>query len=464
MQDFSAAASARVIAPFGVSTIETTLSPVGDRVARRGGFAASTGLALGRMLALGAALWLGGLAAMPALAETSPDAARPAAELPLVTVDAARTTPVQARVAVLGSLVARQEVMIYPSVSGYAVTEILADVGDRVDAGQVLARLQDQTLAAQLAQAEADYQRADAGVKQAQSQILSSGAALTEAVTVLERARRLRQSGSGSQATLDQAVASEAAARAAAASAESGLGVAQAALALAAASRDIARLNLDYTRITAPVAGVIVARNAELGALSGGSSEPMFRLIGDGTIELAGEVVETAVPRLEAGQRAELHVAGLGAIAGRVRLLPAAVDPATRLGEVRIALDADARLRTGLFASGWIVVEDRAALTVPAGAVLADGEGNYVQIVKDGVIETRPVEAGLIWEGRREIVSGLSEGEHVLARAGAFFRTGDKIREAPAQQAATMPATEPAAEPATEPVPDGQAAGAEPAP
>lgn len=388
-------------------------------------------------LLLGAAVSAVGTVPFAVRADEVPEAAPLAAELPLVTLGTAETAQVQARVAVSGSLVARHDVMIYPSVSGYAVTEILADVGDRVEAGQVLARLQDQTLAAQLAQAEADYQRADAGVKQAQSQILSTEAALTEAASVLERARRLRQSGSGSQATLDQAVASEAAARAAAASAGSGLSVARAALALAEASRDIARLNLDYTRITTPVAGVIVARNAELGALSGGSTEPMFRLIGDGAIELAGEVIETAVPQLQPGAPADLRISGLGQIKGEVRLAPAAVDPATRLGEVRIALDPDPRLRTGLFASGWIVVEDREALTVPASAVLADERGNYVQVVTAGEIETRPVEAGLIWDGRREIVSGLEAGERILARAGAFFRTGDKIREAPSAPEST---------------------------
>lgn len=355
------------------------------------------------------------------------EAAPPTATLPVVSVAPAQLTRMVTRVPVSGSLVARQEVMIYPNVTGYAITQIMAEVGDEVSAGQELARLQDRTLQAQLAQADADYQRAEAGVKQAQSQILSADAALTEARSTLERARKLRQSGSGSQATLDQAVAAEAAASASSASAHDGLSVAQAALALADASRDIARLNLDYTRILSPVAGKVVARNAELGALSGSAAAPLFTVIAGGEIELAADIVETAIPALQVGAPVAVTISGLGEVQGRVRLTPAAVDPETRLGLVRISLDEDAKLRIGLFASGWIILQDHEALSVPATAVVADETGDYVQVVKDGQVETRLVKAGVIWQGRREILQGLEPNENVIARAGAFFRSGDRI-------------------------------------
>lgn len=362
--------------------------------------------------------------------EKSADKPAVTQELPLVSLAQAVTGEVQSRVPLSGSLVARQEVMIYPRVSGYAVTQIFADVGDQVEAGQELALLQDQTLSAQVKQAEAEYERAEAGVKQAQSQILSAEASLTEAATALDRTRRLRAGGTSSQAQLDQAVASEASANAAAASAHDGLSVAQAALAQASASRDIARLNLDYTRVTAPVAGLVATRNAELGALSGNSTEPMFTVIAGDEIELAADVIETAIPALRIGAPVDLRIAGVGEVTGKVRLPPATVDPVTRLGSVRISLDPDPRLRPGLFASGSVVVDKKEALTVPTTAVLVGENGNVVQVVRDGTIELRPVTAGLIWDGRREIAAGLSPGESVVARAGAFFRTGDRIRTA----------------------------------
>lgn len=373
----------------------------------------------------------GVLAALLLAAPLSADeAASPEAPLavPSATVAAALPAEVQARVPVSGTLVARQQVQVFPQVSGFEITEILAEAGDQVERGQVLARLASETLAAQLAQAEAEYQRAEAGVGQAQSNITSADAALTQAVTALERARQLRQGGNTSQAVLDQAVAAEASARAAAASATDGLSVARAALAQAEAARRIAQLNRDRAQIAAPVAGLVVARNAELGALSGAAAQPLFTLIADGAVEMEAEVIETALQALGVGDPAEIVIAGMGEVAGEVRLIPASVDPVTRLGLMRISLAARPGLRIGLFASGWVITARREALTVPATAVLSDAEGDRVQVVSENRVETRPVRAGLLWDGRREIVEGLAEGETVIARSGAFFRDGDQVR------------------------------------
>ncbi len=364
------------------------------------------------------------------------EAAVAARGIPAVTVATAERTGVQARVPVSGTLVARQQVQIFPQVSGHDITEILVEAGDTVGQGQVLARLSTEMLGAQMAQAEAEYQRAEAAVGQARSNIDSGAAALTQAQTTLERARRLRQSGSGSQAALDDAVAAEANARAQAASAADGLAVAQAQLAQADAARRIARLNLDRAEIVAPVGGLVVTRNAELGALAGGSADPLFTLIADGAIEMEAEVIETALLRLNADDPAEIAVAGLGTVAGRVRLVPASVDPVTRLGLMRITLDTRPGLRTGLFASGWVITDQREAVTVPATAILSDADGDRVQVVAGGRVETRPVRAGLLWQGRREIVEGVAEGEQVMARAGAFFRTGDQVQAATADSKA----------------------------
>ncbi|RMC37707.1 efflux RND transporter periplasmic adaptor subunit [Paracoccus alkanivorans] len=320
--------------------------------------------------------------------------------VPSVTVTTAEIAEVQARVPVVGTLVARQEVQIYPQVSGHEITELLVEAGDSVEKGQVLARLSTDTLAAQLAQAEAGYQQAEAALKQAD--------------TALRRAQRLRDTNNASQAALDDAIAAQA--------------NAQAGLAQAEAARRIARLDLNRAAIIAPVSGLVVERNAMLGALSGGSSGPLFILLAGGEVEMSAEVIETALPRLSIGAPAEIEVAGLGKIDGQVRLVPASVDPVTRLGKMRISLKAAPGLRTGLFASGSVIAAKRDAVTVPATAVLSDDQGERVQVVEDGVVRSREVRAGLLWEGRREILEGVAEGEQVIARSGAFFRDGDMVK------------------------------------
>jgi RND family efflux transporter MFP subunit len=375
----------------------------------------------------------------PAFAEESAAATPTTVEptIPSVTVATAAMTEMEARVRLSGTLVARQEALIFPQVSGFEITELLAEAGDRVKAGQVLARLNRDTLAAQLAQAEAEFQRAEASVSQAQSAIASADAGRVQAVAALTRVQSLRSSGSASQAALDDAVAAEAGAQAQAASAADGLAVARAALAQAEATRGIARLNLERTDITAPADGVIVERQAELGAVAGSGGDPLFKLIAGGEIELAAEVIETALHELSVGDPAEVEVAGVGLVPGEVRLLPARVDPVTRLGSLRIALEPDPDLRTGLFANGSVITARREAVSVPAAAVLADDEGEWVLLVSDGTVERREVDAGILWQAQREIVSGLKPGETVIARAGAFFRDGDRVKPVvPAQAVA----------------------------
>lgn len=378
------------------------------------------------------------------------EAAAPvAAAVPTVTVEPAAMAEVQRRVPLSGTLVARTEVQVYPQVEGLEIVSLGAEAGDRVEKGQELARLSDATVQAELDQAAAELQRATAGVSQAQSQISSAEAALIQAVTALERARSLRQSGSGTQASLDQAIAAEAAAQATAINAREGLAVAQATEAQARVAREIAQLNLDRTRIVSPVEGRVASRSAQLGGIASAASGAMFTLIADGSIEFQGEVIETDLPQLRPGQPAELQVAGVGPVTGRVRQLPAAVDATTRLGLVRIELDHDDRLLAGLFSSGDIITDRHEAVTVPASAILADGSGSHVQVVAEGVVETRAVDAGLLWQDRREIRKGLAAGEAVIARAGAFFTTGDRVNATTGSlDAPAVASAEPAAQPA----------------
>lgn len=350
--------------------------------------------------------------------------------VPVATLATTKMTEVQDRIAISGSLVAREKVVVHPLVSGFEITDILVDIGDRVSQGQVLARLADQTLKAQAAQALAEERRAQALVGQAENQIVLAKANLNQTETAYERAQQLRRGGTTSQANLDQAINAVEAARAQAASAEDGLAVARAALAQAQAARDIAQINLTRAVITAPVAGLIVDRTAQQGAIANAGGAPLFTLIAKGQIEVEAEIVETALGQIAIGDEVLLNVASVGMIPGTLRRLPASVDPISRLGLVRIGVADDPRLKTGLYASGWIIADKRRALTVPASAVLNQGGMDVVQLVVDGVVETRPVQAGLLWQDRREIQKGLEQNDHIIARAGAFFRDGARVQPA----------------------------------
>lgn len=357
-------------------------------------------------------------------------------DLPPVTVVRPQPADLVARIPISGTMVAREQVLVYPQVSGFPIREILADLGDTVAAGDVLARLADETLAAQLAQARAEKRRAEAQVRQSRSQIAAAEAAQKQAQGELDRQRQLRSSGAVSAVALEQAEVAAERVAADLASARNSLAVSEAQVEQAEAQLRVAQLNLDFATIIAPVAGVITERSASIGGIAGTAADPMFRIARDGDVEMEALVLETDLGGIEKGQPAQIEVAGGGTVTGEVRLVSPHVDPQTRLGTVRISV-AGRGLRTGVFASGSITTDRRTGLVVPASAVLSDADGNYVLVARDGVLERVEVQPGLLEDERREIVTGLGPDDLVVARAGAFYRAGDRVQpvEEPAASA-----------------------------
>ena len=131
---------------------------------------------------------------------------QPAPELfaPVVTVVHAARAEFVETVLATGSLVAREEILVGPEVEGLRITEVLADEGQRVRRGDVLARLVADTLDAQMAASDAALARTAAGIAQAKSAIVQAEARLAEAGNAYERAKPLRQAGHMTEAAFDQ--------------------------------------------------------------------------------------------------------------------------------------------------------------------------------------------------------------------------------------------------------------------
>lgn len=374
-------------------------------------------------------LLIAGLSLAPFGAWADDAAAAPNPETPLPSVTVARVVQAEmiGRVPVAGTLVPRDEVLIYPQVNGSTIDTLAVDVGDTVSAGDVLARLDAQTLKAQLVSAEAEVSRTKASVDQMESQIISAVAVATRTTAALNRAQRLKDAGTTTQAFLDQALSDSQTADAAVASARDGLAVAQAQLQETQAQFDIARLDLVRTTLHAPVAGLISERNGQVGAIAASGGDPIFRIIQDGVLEIEAEVIETALGQIAVGDRVDLSIAGVGPLEGIVRRISPTVDPINRLGLLRIEPAAQSGLRSGIFASGWVITEKHTSDAVPTSAVMIDTGGAFVLVVREGILEKRAVVPGLIWNGLREILSGVTLGETVVAKAGSFFGDGDRI-------------------------------------
>jgi HlyD family secretion protein len=187
--------------------------------------------------------------------------------------------------------------------------------------------------------------------------------------------------------------------------------------------------------VQAPAAGVVTAAQAVIGATASARAEPLFRIAARGELELLAEAPVKSLASLAPDQSAKVEILGLGELPGKVRFASIAINPMTQLGQVRLLIGADPRLRVGTFGRANIEIGERCNAAVPLSAVLYGPGGTVVQVVRDGRIETRTVTVGLIEEGQAEIREGLAEGEMVVARAGAFVREGDRVRPVAADDA-----------------------------
>jgi HlyD family secretion protein len=185
------------------------------------------------------------------------------------------------------------------------------------------------------------------------------------------------------------------------------------------------------TAVQASSAGVIYASAAVLGGIVGQAGEPLFRIARDGEMEIIGETTADSMARLRPELSATVEIVGVGELAGKVRLISTSVNPTTQLGQVHISTGADARIRVGVFGKATIQLSRRCGPALPVSAILYGTGGQFVQVVRSDRVETRRVDVGLIKAGEAEIRSGVSEGEIVVARAGAFVRDGDLVQPVP---------------------------------
>ena len=348
---------------------------------------------------------------------------------PSITVKTAVKGAIAEIVMVGGTLVAREDILVAAQVEGLAIVQILAEEGERVKSGQILAVLSRETVESSLAQNTAQIARAEAAIAQSRSSITEAEAAQVAASNSFTRTKQLRDEGIASAETFDQRQATARQTSARLVSSKEQLRLAEADLALAKANRRDYEIRLERTEIKAPTAGVISRRNARLGAIASGSGDALFRIIENGAIELEADVAETTLARIKQGQGATVRAAGaLTDAPAIVRLVSTEISRTTRLGRVRLSLSDSTGLTIGAFARGQIEVARSEGLLMPLSAVQFNLDGAKVQVVKDGVVETRAVKTGLRQNGLVEIIAGLNEGEAVVLVAGTFLRNGDRVK------------------------------------
>jgi len=320
------------------------------------------------------------------------------------------------KLAASGNVVAWQEAVISPEINNYRITEVLANVGDVVQRGDVLARIASDAVDSELAESRAS--------------VAEAAATLAEARAMNERAAQLRekgfysaQAGIQTQTAADTALARLNAAKARMASAE---------------------LRRSKSIVIAPDDGIISARNATVGSLTQ-SGQELFRLIRRGRLEWRAEVTAAELNRLQPGYPARLETPTGTVVRGGIRTVSPTVDPQTRNGLVYVDLQPDAgtALSAGMFTRGEFILDQQPALTLPQSAVLLNEGFAYVFRIEplgDGLAKVSRVKVGTGRRaGDRIEVTGLDASAQVVGNGAGFLADGDTVRVVPAQPDAKAP-------------------------
>ena len=389
------------------------------------------------MMPLAGMVLAGTIVTLPAVAEDAAPAAAsaapavPAAQevVPTVSVVKAGRQALSQKVIVTGTLVAREQVLVTPGVDGLKIESIAVDAGDRVEEGAVLARLAVDTTDVQLSQNTSQLASADAQIAQAQAQITSAEASATQTAQAFQRGQDLVKTNAIAKEAYDERQLAAEQAKAQVLVARETLASAVAGRKLIEAQRAELELRRSKTEIKAPRAGLILSRDAVVGQIAAASGNPLFVIAENADIELDADVTETLLPQLSVGQKVTVQSSGSDTpVAGLVRLLQPEVNATTRLGKVRIKLPDAKGLRVGAFARGTVEVAHSEGLVLPVTAVSDEGGASIVQVVKDGVVDTRKIKTGLTDAGLIEVKDGVIEGELVVSKAGTFLRGGDKVK------------------------------------
>jgi len=361
--------------------------------------AATTGGLQPRSTFLGIAL---AATVLAATACQAPQETAPAGAATPVTVSAQVATAEVREVAVVaeasGSVEAWRRASPATKLMG-RVLELTARDGDRVRAGQVIARLESADL--------------EAGAAQARAAVVMAEATLENAATHHARMEQLHAQRSVTDKNLEDATA--------------GFRVAAANLEVTRANLAAAEVMLTYAEVETPIAGWVTQKLIEEGDMAA-PGRPMLIIEDLSRVKVKVSVAEGVVAGLAPGQAAEVTILGQARPTTIDRIVPAG-DPATRTFTVEMVLDnPDGAIKSGMFARATFDTGTRGAVLIPQSAVVDRGQLVGVFVIEQGNRATlRWVKLGARVGDDVEVLSGLQAGEQYVLQPGADMHDGANV-------------------------------------
>lgn len=355
-------------------------------------------------------LWLAGCSESPREATSSK---APPVAVSVVTV---AEQPWPSIYEATGTVRARTSAVIAAKLLGY-VREVKVQTGDRVKEGQLLITLDARDLDVNSRKAEAALDEVRSAIPEADQAVAGAKVNLDLAQTTFKRMQELWSKTSISNQEFDESSAK--------------VKAAQAAYEMARARRaqldtQAARVQQDiratvvartYAEITAPFAGVVIAKSVDPGTLAAPGA-PLLTIEREGAYRLEASVEESRLSSIRVGQPVSVKLDGVDRTGdtrdARVSEIVPAVDAASRSYTVKIDLPNVAALRSGAFGRASFSLGSRPTLTIPAGAVTERGQLQSVMVAENGVAHTRLITTGQKSKDRVEVLSGLAAGENVI--------------------------------------------------
>jgi len=330
-----------------------------------------------------------------------------------------------------GNIQAVTEAPILARADGYVVHR-MADIGDRVRAGQPLAEIEAPELDQQTLQAKATLQQAQAALEQALANLEQGKANQDLARITAQRWVDLSAKGLATRQENDQYKAQYAAQTASVQALEKAVSAARSSI--AASEANVTRLDemQSYRVVKAPFDGVITLRNVDVGALVNSGNTLLYRIAQTGTLRLYVNAPQTYASVIHVGQQAQLNVSNLPGrtFTGTVARTANALDPTSRtlLVEVQVP-NRDGALLPGMYAQVDLrSPRQDAPLLIPDDSLIIRADGSQVAIVRqDQTVHLQKIDIGRDYGDRMEVTGGLQEGDKIILNPGDLQHEGAKV-------------------------------------
>lgn len=373
------------------------------------------------------------------------EATTEAQAVPPVNVAVVERSPARTELSLPGTMQAIAEAPVMARASGY-VRRRLADIGDSVQSGQVLAEIEAPELDQQIRQAVSSRDQASAALEQAEAGLRMARSNQGIAKITADRWRNLVEKGAVSRQENDSYQAVLESQNANVQASEKAIQVAKSNL--AAVEANLARLNQlkSYQQVRSPFAGIITVRNIEAGTLVTEGSTLLYRVAQPGTLRVFVNVPQPDAEAVHEGMPATVALQGSAEPPwkGRVTRTAKALDPTSRtmLAEIQ-ATNAGGKLMPGMFVLvGLSLSHSATALLIPGDTLVVRSDGPQVAVVDQvGTVHFRRIQLGRDLGSKLEVVSGVGEGDRIVINPGDTAKEGAKVKPIPASNKASASGT-----------------------